>query len=355
MFLSKKRVTQVLLLLLLLFCVFLGLSSREVFGETYNGMENIEKELIVEPRGDPTKTKEIENRLREFTSFESTGLFLYKGEELEIYLKDEPEKLEVRIGQWGGYNDVPYILNGTQTKPFTNGIFSLHKGVNRIKREDSGGMIYLVNYSETKFENVTIKGGVKVPHYIEGITSTEDFELQLETYKDVPFMEMENENVIATIRIDRAKDIFLEKGQEKKFMDTVKKAVILSNSAAGLTSNSSGVAKKSKQRIHIVNPTFGAGSLFATNYFIGLHSKTTKDRTIFSSDGSSPDWGLIHEIGHLYQDKNYLWKNMTEVTVNIYADYAQKNWSEESTGRYDSVNISNGSRKSVTNYFNKIL
>ncbi|MGX7414073.1 M60 family metallopeptidase, partial [Enterococcus caccae] len=348
---SKKIKIKLLFMLLCFISVF---SSKVAFAETYDGVRNIEKEMIIEPRGNPTKTKEMENRLKEFTSFESTGLFLYQGEELEIDVKDEPEKLEVRIGQWGGYNDVPYILNGTQTKPFTNGIFSLHKGINRVKRDESGGMVYLVNYSETRPENVTIKGGVKVPHYIEGITSTNDFETQLETYKDVPFMEMENDNVIATIRIDRAKDIFLKKGQEKVFIDTVKKVKMLSDHVAGLADDSFGVAKKSKQRIHIVNPSFGAGTLFATNYFVGLHSKTTKDRIIFASDGDTPDWGLSHEIGHIYQDNSYLWKNMKEVTVNIYADYAQKNWNSEGTGRYDAVNVSNGSRESVANYFNKL-
>lgn len=33
---------------------------------------------------------------------------------------------------------------------------------------------------------------------------------------------------------------------------------------------------------------------------------------------------------------------MIEVTINIYADYTQKNWD------------SNGSRKSLTSYFNKL-
>lgn len=339
-------------LFVLSFICFQG--SVSAAEESKDGVRNESLQMKIIPRGNPATSREREQRGKEHTSFESTGLFLYKGDEITIEVEGDPENLELRVGQWGGYTNTPYIATGSQLYAFQDGVVKLHGGTNKFTRNFSGGMVYLVNYSTTKTENITIKGGVKVPHYIQGKTSIDSFKNQLENYKDIPFMEFVNDDAIATIRIYRAKDIFEKGDQVDVFMSSLAKIVKLQNEAAGLSYDGQGVERKDPQRIHVVNPEWGAGQLFATNNFIGIHSATDKDRTIFSTGLSSTDWGMLHESGHTYQNKMYQWYNMTEVTVNIYADYVQKMWSSNGTGRYDAVNVKNGSRASVQKYFKKL-
>lgn len=329
-------------------------SSVSAAEESRDGVRNESLQMKVIPRGNPATSRAREQRGNEHTSFESTGLFLYKGDEITVEVEGEPENLELRVGQWGGYTNTPYIATGSQSYAFKEGVVKLHGGTNTFTRNFSGGMVYLVNYSTTKTENVTIKGGVKVPYYVQGKTSIDSFKNELEQYKDVPFMEFVNNDAIATIRIDRAKDIFEKGNQVDVFMSSLAKIVKLQNGAAGLSYDGQGAERKDPQRIHVMNPEWGAGQLFATNNFIGIHSATTKDREIFSKGLDSTDWGMLHESGHTYQNKMYQWRNMTEVTVNIYADYAQKMWSVDGTGRYDAVNVKNGSRASVQKYFKKL-
>lgn len=193
-----------------------------------------------------------------------------------------------------------------------------------------------------------------MPYYVQGETSVEDFRNQIETYKDVPFMEFKNDLVIATIRMDRAKDIFLNGNQVDVFMNNATRTVRLSNEIHGINKDYGGMATKSNQRMHIMNPEWGVGMLFATDYFIGLHSATNKDRIIFSNPESYEDWGLLHEIGHTYQVTEYTWSGMTEVTVNIYSDYARNYWSSWSMSAFDADYWTKNDRNAVRDYFARL-
>jgi hypothetical protein len=62
---------------------------KTAFAETYDGVRNVEKTVVVKPRGNPTETKKIENRNMEHSAYESTGIFLYAGEELEIVMNED--------------------------------------------------------------------------------------------------------------------------------------------------------------------------------------------------------------------------------------------------------------------------
>lgn len=323
--------------------------------ESRNGVRNENLELTLIPRGNPKKSQAQERRRLAHTSFESTGLFLYSGEEITVIVEGTPENLELRVGQWGGYTDVPYIANGSQSYAFQEGVFKLQAGVNTFKRDFSGGMVYLANYSESKTEKVTIQGGVHVPYYIQGKTSVEDFKQQLNTYIDVPFMEFVNDEALATIRIERARDIFEKDNQVDVFMDTLSRAVKTQDEVAGLSKDYGGKANIQDQRLHLYNPSWGAGMFFATDYFMGIHSATTSDRTIFSNPAHITSWGLLHEAGHTYQTPYFMWKNMGEVTVNIFSDYSVQHWTPDASSTYDAKNEgSNTRRRDVRRYFDKL-
>jgi hypothetical protein len=271
------------------------------------------------PRSDPASRTVIEQRSYRHSSFEVTGIFLPQGEEVIVEVEEEPENAQLMIGQWGEYTGVENITDGKLD--FGSGTFKLVKGENRFANTKTGGMVYVNNLSDTQTLHVKVTGGCKVPLYIQGTTDINAFKTALANAQDVPFMELANEKAIATVRIDRTKDIFLKDNQADEFLTYAQEIVDLENQVADLSMEGTYSANKAPQRLHIANPTTGPGTLYCTNYYLGIHSKSSSDRTVFSSKSGQSSWGLFHEIGHSYQNPYYTWNDMGEVTVNIYANY----------------------------------
>lgn len=307
--------------------------------------------LTVIPRGNPGTRTSIEQRSNHHSSLEATGLFLPKGEELIINVTEVPENAEVKVGQWGEYDNVANITNGKLN--FAGGTLKLVQGENRMTNTQTGGMVYINNLSDSQTLHVSLSGGKKVPFYIQGTSDAALFRADLENAVDVPFMELVNEHVIATIRIDRAKDIFLKENQVENFLTYAKETVELENQVADLDFDGLYSKHKAKQRLHIANPTTGAGALYCTNYYLGIHSKSTSDRTVFNSKPGQTSWGLFHEIGHSYQNPYYTWDNMVEVTVNIYSNYVQSHMAglHSPFDAVESKNAINAYRRPVKRYF----
>jgi hypothetical protein len=303
------------------------------------------------PRSDPASSTSNEQRGFHHSSFEVTGLFLPQGEEIIVEVEEAPENAQLMIGQWGEYNGVENITNGKLN--FGGGSFKLVKGENRFSNTKTGGMVYINNLSDTQTLHVKVTGGRKVPLYIQGTTDINEFKTALTNAQDVPFMELANDKVIVTTRIDRTKDIFLKGNQADDFLTYAKEIVDLENQAADLSVEGSYSSKKAPQRLHIANPTTGAGNLYCTNYFLGIHSRTTSDLTVFKSKSGQSSWGLFHEIGHSYQNPYYTWNNMGEVTVNIYSNYVSGHMSGINSP-YDAVESktkNNAYRSVIKRYF----
>ncbi|OJG91503.1 hypothetical protein RV15_GL000589 [Enterococcus silesiacus] len=311
--------------------------------------------MTIIPRGDAKNDERKEQRSHTHTSFEPTGVFLPKDEEIIIYVDETPENLELYVGQWGNYTNVVGLTDGNLQ--FNSGKLKLKKGENRFTNTLTGGMVYLVNSSTTQTVHASLSKNINVPYFIQGETSIEEFKASLELFSDVPFMEFVNNDAIATIRMDRAKDIFLQGEQANRFMTYVSQAIQLENEAAGLDFNGSGITKKAQQRVHIANPTSGAGKFYCTDYFLAIHSATTGDREVFSSGDNMTNWGLFHEIGHSYQNMYYTWDDMGEVTVNIYSDHVQKHLTGNNSP-YDAImspnNKNNKYREKVARYFTNL-
>lgn len=346
----KIKVPHLFGLLVLSILISLTFSSHIVYAESADSPK-----MTIIPRGDAKTEQGKEQRRNAHTSFESTGIFLPKDEEIVIYVDEIPENLELRVGQWGNYTNVAGLTDGKLQ--FNSGKAKLQQGENRFTNTLTGGMVYLVNSSTTQTIHVSLSKDINVPYFIQGKTSIDDFKASLERFGDVPFMEFVNEDTIATIRMERAKDIFLQGEQVDRFMTYVSQAIHLENDAAGLDFNGLGITKKAPQRIHVANPSDGAGKFYCTDFYLGMHSATTGDRDVFNSGENMANWGLFHEIGHSYQNPFYTWDNMSEVTVNIYSDYVQSHL-DGNNSPYDAImspnNKNNNYRAKVARYFANI-
>ncbi len=352
---KKKKIKLFFGSLMMLVGTATCLQAPELNTQVYAAEEKEEKAIkttvIAQPRGDTESSRSREQRGMTLSSFESTGLFLYQEEEITINIEEEPENLNVAIGQYGTYENIANVSSGSMKT------YKLSKGKNVISRSDSGGMVYLQNISKNIPIKVEITGGTQVPHYIQGITSMEDFQEQLKNADQtkIPFLELVNDETISCLRIDRTKNVFLNNDQADIYLQYVTQTVQLENKAHGLFEDGTGVAKKDNQRLFVANPTSGAGSLYATNNYIGLHSGGSSDLSIFKSKLDTEQWGLFHEAGHTYQNQYMKWGALGEVTVNIYSNYVSTQMGFGDVFDYDN-NIrsgvpNKGKRALVSGYF----
>lgn len=121
-----------------------------------------------------TADRRVEQRSAEHSAFETTGICLPKGEELTLIVNGNADNLSVWIGQQGKYSKLD---KDEGSREFVE--ISLTEGENTISREDSDGVVYLVNTSYTEAVEVEMIGGKNVPYSVLGETTDEEFEQQV--------------------------------------------------------------------------------------------------------------------------------------------------------------------------------
>lgn len=97
----------------------------------------------------------------------------------------------------------------------------------------------------------------------------------------------------------------------------------LSNTVSELNINYDGIAHKFNNKIQIATPDTGPSYAAASNYHLIFEKNTGASEVLFN-EKSNEDWYLCHEIGHTYQNQNYKWDGLGEVTVNISALWIER-------------------------------
>lgn len=267
------------------------------------------------PNGNAADRKNKEGRSFSHSDLEPTGLFLKKGESLHIEV-EKGENLFVYIGQYGVYAN----LNNNEAVGSQK--TELEVGSNEIVADTIDGMVYLVNKSEDKSALISIDGGHQVPLFSVGKTTKEEWEQQVESFSDAPFIELVGKHVFATYQADIVKEKSLSAESIQELLEQWDQVYVWQNELFGL-GETTGISKKySNNRVHITNPDTGAGYASATESRITFQNDTGAGRDLLS--GNLDQWALWHEMGHTYQSSDYKFYNTGEVTVNIPALYIQK-------------------------------
>lgn len=270
------------------------------------------KEFVLKPRGDTDNRRYLENRTMYHTDLEPTGIFVKKGEHIKIQVHnaDNSAKLYATIGQIGTYE----YLNNNKDIGYTD--FELKSGDNNIVFDKGDGMLYLKNTSETNTITVSIWGGEDVPKFTLGETKQEEWINMLGKMQNAPFVELVGKHVFGTFQYPLAAKSLKNRSVEDllKYWD---KLYLIQNEVSGLDLDANGVAQKYDNRIHIVNPDEGYGYAYATSGYIGFQKNTGAGEDILSTPLNEEQWGVWHEMGHTYQNPDYKWSGLAEVTVNI--------------------------------------
>ena len=282
--------------------------------------EVVKKNIVVIPRGDVMKDRDEEGRYFAHSALERTGIFLPRGQQIKVVLEEEPEQIDLVIGQYGSYKNLDSVQESSNPVSY-----ALVKGENIITRSDSDGMVYLENKSDSQTVTVSIEGGIEIPSYVLGDKeSSENFSKKIDELKmTVPFFELEGKYVFGTFQMSQIE--YLDYKNDQRLVELLNywdKLVTLSNEAYGFN-NEAGytAAKNMNQRIHITNPDTGIGyaSTGDKRMIFQVDSGASKD--MLSNSSKVEQWGLWHEIGHTYQSPYYTFDGMTEIAVNISANY----------------------------------
>ena len=299
------------------------------------------------PRGDLYTDYDKERRNTTHNNLEVTGLFLPRGEEITVEVKENPENVSLVIGQYGKYENLNSAPESIGSNPVD---YQLTKGINHITREDSDGMVYIRNQSYDQTIHVTLTGGVEVPEFRLGGKNNQAtfFQRLNDSTTNVPFFVIEGKYVFGTFQMSELKNITpLSEDRLNELASYWDKVYQLTVECYGFNNQAGYAAEKNmNQRIHIANPDSGAGYAYATNNYISFQIDTGASQDILGSKPTDQQWGFWHEMGHTFQTPQYKFDGMTEVTVNISSMYVQQKLG------FPSRLASSSTQKVIDDYFN---
>lgn len=269
------------------------------------------RELEVPPQGDVFKNRDLENRQFSHSDLFPTGIFLKKGEKMTVS-SNSLDQISVVIGQIGTYE----YLNDNQEIPREE--VQLVNNTQVIESTYGDGIVYIRNRSDAKDAQVTIEGGEKVPFFIKGETSDEEFHQQIEALSDAPFIQVLGDYTMVNFQYPIVSDI-LKNRSVKELTDYLDDVVLKTEKVYGLQRLDNPINSKKNliNRVLFETPDKGGGYAYATNGYVGFQKNTNAMRDLAALKKDSTNWGIWHEVGHTYQTPQYQWNGMTEVTVNI--------------------------------------
>lgn len=266
--------------------------------------------LLAKALGDAKAAARAEGLRFPHSNFQPTGRYAKKGTPLTITVSPSISGLEVVIGQYGVYAN---LNNGVSTDPISLG---LNAGANRIVAPIDG-MVYIQNRRSSGDAFVEIEGGYPIPTFIKGVTTRDEFNLQILQWNLAPFIELIGEYIHANFQYAKAViDLIAQPTNLDRRIAMMDEVVAYTNAHFGLSRYALDCAHKSSHYMYIANPDVGAGYASATSYRITFQISTGAGTKILVGP-ENDQFGLYHEVGHTYQMNENRWSGLGEITNNV--------------------------------------
>ncbi|SAK44194.1 hypothetical protein AWB79_00789 [Caballeronia hypogeia] len=260
-----------------------------------------------------------------WTDYHPSGLYVSKGESVVIDVQgladDGPDGLVVMVGNKNGFfrrqpaGDPQMILATEGRNTFT----ASRDGLLYFEYVDSG-----FNERPLTSIDVTVReGGRPVPFYVEGVTTLAAWRAMLQRHADAPLIEMVGARTMFTV----ARAMYDKAGASDPaaLLGYVERIMGYHDELSGLD-GASALDMPSPLRVHFVQDTISTHDdlqnayLYATYYMIGLPLNSAAETLL--QPAKSDEWGVWHEMGHMYQQWDWTWPGVTETTVNLYSLHA---------------------------------
>ena len=251
--------------------------------------------------------------------YQPSGLYVKKGERiiLEVSNLNPNYDLSSMIGfkpMWGN-------RNRTQEDKLKNGI-------NTVAATQAGILSFIFVKSEGYDTNpstvkIKIKGGKAFPLYQLNKTSLSDWQNNLKTMSDAPFVELVSDKALITIPYrDYLKNPIRNIPASFK---TIHQVIDWEDELAGFD-NSTPENMRTRNRLHYLVDFYSTPKesekyyMYASDYLIGMKRDNFTDLT----EKLDKEWGIWHETGHTHQQKSWTWESIGEISVNIFSLYVQE-------------------------------
>lgn len=248
----------------------------------------------------------------------SIGLYAPPGESIEIDVPDGINDLTAQIGEW-----TDDLSNRTprQREPVIFTRKKLFPGKNYIRGLFGGTMYINTTRSWEQTVALHISGAVKEPDFIIGVTDPNIWKQEI-AKSTVPWFELRGKRIIFSLPTSYVqKRIITDPEALVEFWDNTIESDY--NEWAGLSDNPSDPIDQNPslpwRAVLDIDPSIGYGhSGFPVvfqmdDYWFG----TSTDLNVIKS---GVPWGVLHEIGHNWQQSGYWsWSALGETTNNLFS------------------------------------
>jgi hypothetical protein len=260
-----------------------------------------------------------------WTDYHPSGLYVSKGETVVIDVNgladDGPDGLIVMVGNKNGFYrrqaaGDPQTILATEGR---NAFVASRDGLLYFEYIDSG-------YNErprTSIDVIVREGGKPVPFYVEGATTPAEWRAMLQRHADAPLVEMVGKRTMFTV----ARAMYDKSGaaDPAALLDYVERIMGYHDELSGLDGTEA-LDAPPPLRVHFVQDAISTHAelqntyLYATYYMIGLPLNSAAETLL--KPAKADEWGVWHEMGHMYQQWDWTWPGVTETTVNVYSLHA---------------------------------
>ncbi|WP_329126050.1 M60 family metallopeptidase [Streptomyces sp. NBC_01465] len=271
-------------------------------------------QLITAFPGAETERLRLDRSLRA-SEFIPTGRYAAPGAAVTVDVRPGHGALPVlHIGTFDDYN--------TDAALKAPRVFPLRAGRNTVT-DVYGGPLYLSFAGHGQHASVRyVSGTAKMTVFELGRTTEAEFQTQLDTITDVPWVELTTGQAILTLTHEGA---LLYRGEDHTALMRLFDTVIDSHNRISGLDGRTRLDRPKAGRYHFNEVSVvpkGVGA-YAWHGFNGF-PRAYMDRLCTVQGLTTRGWGLYHELGHLNQQAAYQAGTLTEVTVNIYSLAAQR-------------------------------
>jgi hypothetical protein len=292
--------------------------SQVIWAASASEFHNEKGTYSLQPLPDATIEQKRTDSFR-LSDQQPLGRFVKQGEDVEIDVEGLSDDLY--LAATVGFHPMVGQSTDQQVEP-------LHNGHARFNAQQDGPLFFKLTSStedirERRDVKVKITGGMPLPLYVEGQTSTQEWNRQLAAYANAPFVQLFSKRSMITLPMaDHKRHPITDPHANFEAID---KIIEMEDELAGFDGSTSRDVPSPLRHHFLVDfmaPADEPFYMYATDEVIGLRSDNFTDLT--DAVQLEKAWGIWHELGHTYQQNSWTWEGVAEVTVNLFSLYVQE-------------------------------
>ncbi|MBP1637243.1 MAG: histone acetyltransferase, partial [Bacteroidetes bacterium] len=280
--------------------------------------ETVEVNQIVSTEKEISRLRQVQKKF----DHQLIGFFVESGKQVVVNLEIIKPSTD---------NTLPKIVIGTPSRAGNSRKeIALNAGLNTITPDmHTGGIIYFRYVSNSdnpqgkaKISFTAESQHVRAPHYIKGVTTSDEFLSMLGKYQ-TPDVMFSTDYAVVVVSRNAALNYSIDTDKEK-WLSNIDKILFSEDQISGLSDDDPNpLHHRLAKGIRHLFAEASSGYMFATDWGTGYQGDAPLVRLLTDLTETN-NWGVSHELGHQHQQGAYKPGTFTEVSVNIYTEAVQR-------------------------------